>query len=102
VSRPVLHAHLGSGGRRPKSWKLEGSYDGSTWTTADERTDQTFDWRLADQTVQGREPGRYKYYRLSVTANTGEASTTLAEVELLGHTAPACTTTISDKVTGAG
>jgi hypothetical protein len=38
---------------------------------------------------------------VQVTANSGEASTTLAEVELLGHPAPACTSTIGDTVTGA-
>jgi len=85
----------------PKAWKLEGSYDGSTWTTADERADQTFDWRLQTRPFKIAHPARYKYYRLSVTANTGETSTTLAEIELLGTTAPACTTTIADKVTGA-
>jgi len=85
----------------PTAWKLEGSYDGSTWTTADERSDQKFDWRLQTRPFKIAHPARYKYYRLAVTANTGEASTTLAEVELLGQPRPACTTTIADKVTGA-
>ncbi|MDT4994742.1 MAG: hypothetical protein QOH97_4634 [Actinoplanes sp.] len=85
----------------PKAWKLQGSYDGTTWTTADERSDQTFDWRLQTRPFKIAKPGRYPYYRLAVSANTGEASTTLAEVELLGHSAPACTTTIADSVSGA-
>ncbi|AGZ44993.1 alpha-1,2-mannosidase [Actinoplanes friuliensis DSM 7358] len=84
-----------------KAWKLKGSYDGTTWTTIDERSDQTFDWRLQTRPFKITSPGRYAYYRLDVSANTGEASTTLAEVELLGIPAPACTTTISDKVAGA-
>ena len=85
----------------PTAWKLEGSYDGSTWATADERTGQTFDWRLQTRPFKIAHPAHYKYYRLAVSANTGEASTTLAEVELLGKPAPACTTTIADTVTGA-
>ena len=85
----------------PKAWQLRGSYDGTTWTTIDERADQTFDWRLQTRPFKIAKPGRYAYYRLEVSANTGEASTSLAEVELLGIPAPACTTTIADKVVGA-
>ncbi|MEV8508162.1 GH92 family glycosyl hydrolase [Actinoplanes sp. NPDC051475] len=85
----------------PKAWKLSGSYDGTTWTTIDERTNQTFDWRLQTKPYKIAKPGRYAHYKLDVTANTGEASTTLAEIELLGKPAPACTTTIADKVVGA-
>ncbi|RSM48577.1 alpha-mannosidase, partial [Actinoplanes sp. ATCC 53533] len=85
----------------PKAWRLRGSYDGTTWTTIDERADQSFDWRQQTRPFKIAAPGRYAHYRLEVSANTGEASTTLAEVELLGIPAPACTTTISDKVAGA-
>ncbi|BCJ55156.1 alpha-1 2-mannosidase [Actinoplanes sp. NBRC 14428] len=85
----------------PKAWKLSGSYDGTTWTTIDERADQTFDWRLQTRPYKIAKPGRYAHYRLDVTANTGQTTTTLAEIELLGTPAPACTTTISDKVVGA-
>ena len=85
----------------PTAWKLRGSYNGTTWTTIDERSDQTFDWRLQTKPFKIAHPGRFKYYQLQVTKNSGEASTTLAEVELLGHPAPACTTTIGDRVVGA-
>ncbi|MFI5930883.1 GH92 family glycosyl hydrolase [Actinoplanes sp. NPDC051494] len=84
-----------------KAWKLSGSYDGTTWTTIDERMAQTFDWRLQTRPFKIAKPGRYSQYKLDVTANTGEATTTLAEVELLGKPAPACTTTIADKTVGA-
>ncbi|WP_067503947.1 GH92 family glycosyl hydrolase [Actinoplanes sp. TFC3] len=84
----------------PKSWKLSGSYDGSTWTTIDERSNQSFDWRLQTKPFKIAKPGRYAQYKLDVTANTGEATTTLAEVELLGKPAPACTTTIAGKTVG--
>ena len=80
----------------PASWTLKGSYDGTTWTTIDEREDQQFEWRRQTRPFKIASPGRYAYYRLDVAAGTA-----LAEIELLGIPAPACTTTISDKVVGA-
>ncbi|WP_438841159.1 GH92 family glycosyl hydrolase [Actinoplanes auranticolor] len=80
----------------PASWTLKGSYDGTTWTTIDERKDQKFEWRRQTRPFKIASPGRYAHYRLDVAAGT-----TLAEVELLGIPAPACTTTIADKVVGA-
>ncbi len=85
----------------PTAWRLQGSYDGTTWTTVDERSGQTFPSRLQTRPFKVTKPGAYKYYRVAVTANTGEASTTLAEVELLGHAQPACTTTIGDTIKGS-
>ncbi|MCA2216495.1 GH92 family glycosyl hydrolase [Wangella sp. NEAU-J3] len=80
----------------PTAWRLRGSYDGTTWTTIDERTAQRFDWRLQTRPFKIEKPGRYPYYRLEVTAGTAA----LAEIELLGKPAPACTTTIGDHVRG--
>ena len=80
----------------PSGWRLRGSYDGATWTTIDERTGQRFDDRLQTRPFRIARPGRYAHYRLEVTA--GAAA--LAEIELLGHPAPACTTTIGDTVRG--
>ncbi|MFB9359484.1 GH92 family glycosyl hydrolase [Actinoplanes nipponensis] len=80
----------------PSSWTLKGSYDGTTWTTIDQRSDQKFDWRLQTRPFKIASPGRYRHYRLEA----GPAGT-LAEIELLGIPAPACTTTISDQVVGA-
>jgi predicted alpha-1,2-mannosidase len=80
----------------PAAWRLRGSYDGSTWTTIDERGGETFDWRLQTRPFKIDKPGRYEYYRLEVTGGTAA----LAEVELLGHAQPACTTTIGDEVRG--
>jgi predicted alpha-1,2-mannosidase len=80
----------------PSAWRLRGSYDGTTWTTIDERADQTFDWRLQTRPFRIARPGRYQHYRLEVTAGTAA----LAEIELLGNPAPACTTTIGNQVKG--
>ncbi|MGK5678307.1 GH92 family glycosyl hydrolase [Actinoplanes sp. URMC 104] len=84
-------------GADPSSWTLRGSYDGATWTTIDSRTDQKFDWRLQTRPFRIASPGRYRFYALDF----GGAAVGLAEVELLGKPAPACTTTIADRVTGA-
>ncbi|OLB77055.1 MAG: alpha-mannosidase [Actinobacteria bacterium 13_2_20CM_2_71_6] len=85
----------------PKSWTLKGSYDGKTWTVIDQRTDETFRWRLQTRAFKVSRPGRYTQYRLEVTANTGDATTTLAEMELLARPAPACTATVSGRHDGA-
>jgi hypothetical protein len=85
----------------PTAWQLRGSYDGIRWATIDQRTGETFADRLQTRPFRISTPGRYQYYQLVVTANTGGASTTLAEVELLGHPAAACTSTIGDTVRGS-
>lgn len=85
----------------PSAWKLSGSYDGKTWTTIDERSGQAFANRLQTRPFKIAKPGRYAQYRLDVTATGGAAVTTLAEVELLGKPAPACTTTIAGKTVAA-
>ncbi|WP_438871365.1 GH92 family glycosyl hydrolase [Paractinoplanes lichenicola] len=81
-------------GTDPSSWTVRGSYDGTTWTTIDTRSSEKFDWRLQTRPFKIASPGRYKHYSI-------EFEGTLAEVELLGKPAPACTTTISDEVSGA-
>jgi hypothetical protein len=68
-----------------RSWTLSGSNDGETWTVLDSRAGETFDWRLQTRPFKIQKPGGYANYRLDVTANSGETSTSLAEVELLGH-----------------
>ncbi|MDY7087960.1 MAG: glycoside hydrolase family 92 protein, partial [Actinomycetota bacterium] len=78
----------------PSSWTVRGSYDGTTWTTIDARSDEKFAWRRQTRPFKIALPGRYKHYSIV-------AEGTLAEVELLGKPAPACTTTISDEVSGA-
>nr|WP_246612394.1 GH92 family glycosyl hydrolase [Actinoplanes bogorensis] len=83
-------------GADPSSWTVRGSYDGTTWTTIDTRKDQKFDWRLQTRPFKIASPGRYKHYSITV-----DGGATLAEIELLGKPAPACTTTIADEVSGA-
>ncbi|MEE6273335.1 GH92 family glycosyl hydrolase [Georgenia sp. MJ206] len=70
----------------PTSWELQGSADGSTWTTLDERSGENFAERRETRAFSVAEPGIYRHYQLVVTASTGDGGTSLAEVELLAHT----------------
>ncbi|QIJ65265.1 GH92 family glycosyl hydrolase [Streptomyces sp. JB150] len=65
--------------RAPSSWTLQGSADGTTWRTLDERTDESFRWDRQTRAFSVASPGRYAHYRLVL----GEEAV-LAEVELLG------------------
>jgi predicted alpha-1,2-mannosidase len=69
----------------PKSWRLEGSTDGTHWKTLDTRTAETFGSRLQTRPFKVAHPGGYTTYRLVVTANSGAATTSIAEVELLAQ-----------------
>ena len=64
----------------PIGWTLSGSNDGVTYTTLDQRGEQTFRWRTQTRAFKVATPGTYAYYRLELT---GAAGLSLAEVELL-------------------
>jgi hypothetical protein len=70
-----------------KDWTLQGSNDGTTWTDLDTRSGQAFTWRLYTRPFTIAHPGWYSQYRLNITANSGEATTTIAELELLSAAA---------------
>ncbi|AGL16802.1 GH92 family glycosyl hydrolase [Actinoplanes sp. N902-109] len=67
----------------PATWELQGSNDGVTWTTVDDRKNETFTWRNQTRPFEIHKPGKFAQFRLVVTKTTGAAQTTLAEVELL-------------------
>ncbi|CDN44144.1 discoidin domain-containing protein [Paenibacillus sp. P22] len=68
--------------RDPKSWSLQGSNDGSSWTTLDTRSGETFASRFQTKTYAISNTSAFKYYRLNVTANNGGAELQLAELGL--------------------
>lgn len=73
--------------RDPKSWKFQGSNDGTTWTTLDSRTNQaSFPYRSQTISYDIATPHPYRFYRLNVTANNGDANTQLSELALLTDT----------------
>jgi len=67
----------------PRSWTLEGSNDGSTWTTLDSRSGEAFTWRSQTRPFTIAHPGDYSRYRLAVSATSTGAAPTVAELELL-------------------
>ncbi len=64
--------------KAPKSWKLQGSADGTTWRTLDERSGESFAWDRQTRAFSVKSPGTYQKYRLVL-----DGEHTLAEVELL-------------------
>lgn len=83
----VVRYTLTSGSRAgdPKDWVLEGSNDGNTWTALDERANQEFRWRHQTRAFPITSPAEYAHHRLRITANSGERTTTIAEIELLAR-----------------
>jgi predicted alpha-1,2-mannosidase len=76
-------------GRDPKDWKLQGSADGQTWTTVDTQAGQAFPTRFATKEYKVANTTAYLYYRLDVTANSGDPIVQLAEWQLSnGDTTP--------------
>ncbi|WP_409141251.1 GH92 family glycosyl hydrolase [Cellulosimicrobium sp. RS] len=72
-----------SGTASPSAWTLEGSDDGETWTTLDERSGEQFRWALQTRPFTVAEPTAFARYRLTVAATSGSGALSLAEVELL-------------------
>jgi predicted alpha-1,2-mannosidase len=68
--------------RDPKDFALQGSADGSNWTTVDTRTGQTFGSRFKSAVYDVADPGAYRYYRLNITGNNGSDGTQLADLVL--------------------
>jgi hypothetical protein len=77
--------------RAPKNWTMEGSNDGSTWTTIDTQTNETA-WSTFESRPYFCSPPTtaYRYFRLNITANNGDATyTQVAELYLYGTSAGA-------------
>ncbi|MET0416871.1 MAG: ThuA domain-containing protein, partial [Actinoplanes sp.] len=71
-----------SSGRDPKDWTLQGSADGQAWSDLDRRTGQTFPDRFQTRRFDVANPASHKFYRLNITANSGEPLTQLADLRL--------------------
>jgi hypothetical protein len=72
--------------RDPKDWQFLGSQDGTTWTTLDSKSGQTFANRYQQNTYAIGNTTAYRYYRLNITANNGEAGVQLSELGLWSDT----------------
>ncbi|MBN1411924.1 MAG: cellulase family glycosylhydrolase [Spirochaetales bacterium] len=69
--------------RDPYTWTLQGSTNGSTWTTLDSRSGEDFPNRFQLRTFTFTNPAGYSYYRLNMTNNSGTILQ-LAEWEIFG------------------
>jgi predicted alpha-1,2-mannosidase len=75
--------------RDPRDWQLQGSHDGTTWTTIDTRANQDFSERFQTKEYDADNDVAYEFYRLNITANHSGGLTQLAELQLSdGDTTP--------------
>ncbi|MFD0821116.1 ThuA domain-containing protein [Micromonospora zhanjiangensis] len=99
VNRYALTSANDYPGRDPKDWKLQGSADGQSWTDLDTRTGEVFPQRFQTRQFAFDNGTAYQYYRLNITANSGEPLIQLAELWLIGaDAAPPPDTTAQEAV----
>jgi len=55
----------------PKDWQFQGSNNGTSWTTLDTRSGQTFATRLLAKSFTFSNTTPYRFHRLNITANSG-------------------------------
>lgn len=69
--------------RDPKTWTLNGSNDGTNWTTLDTQTDQSWPDRKVRREFSFKNHNAYSYYKLDVTETNGANIMQISELELL-------------------
>jgi hypothetical protein len=69
--------------RDPLNWTLQGSNDGSNWTTIDSRSGEDFTDRFQTRTFSFSNSGAYSYYRFNMSNHSGTILQ-LGEIELFG------------------
>ncbi|MDR6565152.1 T9SS type A sorting domain-containing protein [Chitinophaga ginsengisegetis] len=73
--------------RDPMNWTLQGSADGSSWTTIDSRSNEDFPYRNQTRIFNINNNTGYTFYRLNLSNNTG-TMLQLSEIELFGEPSP--------------
>ncbi|MBT1686018.1 EndoS/ChiA family endoglycosidase [Dawidia soli] len=68
--------------RDPRNWTLQGSNNGTTWTTINTQTNQSFASRFLTKTYTFSNSTAYTYYRLNVSAVQSGSIMQMAEWEL--------------------
>jgi len=71
--------------RDPKDFNLQGSNDGTTWTTIDSRSNETFLSRNLTRTFNLATEAEYSYYRLNITSISGASLIQVSEWRLLDY-----------------
>ena len=68
--------------RDPKNWTFQGSNNGTSWTTLDTRSNESFASRLLKKTYNFTNTTAYQMYRLNISANSGDSLLQIAEIEM--------------------
>jgi hypothetical protein len=71
--------------RDPTGWQLQGSNNGTTWTTVDTRTSEVFANRFQTNFYSCTNTTAYRRYRFLVTANNGSIDFQVDEIQLFGN-----------------
>ena len=72
--------------RDPKDWQLFGSNDGQKWSLLDTRENEKFSIRFFPRSYSVRNTTAYRFYRLHVSANHGNATgLQIGEISLMGR-----------------
>ncbi|MFB4327346.1 discoidin domain-containing protein [Paenibacillus sp. CR_12] len=72
--------------RTPKDWRLLGSNDGVTWTTLDNRVNQTSWGTWATRYFDFPNETEYKMYRINIIANNGDTgANSIDEIEMFEY-----------------
>ncbi len=85
-ARPEVKTYTitnGASGAHPTDWVLQGSNNGATWVTLDQRSDVEFAWNTQTKPFHISDPGTYGHYRLHIQGTSTGGGATLAEIELL-------------------
>ena len=73
--------------RDPRTWKLEGSLDGTTWTTLDEHTDEpVFEKRHQTKAYTIAQPTACRFFRFTFVPNPGVTHFQVSEIGIDGVT----------------
>jgi len=86
--------------RDPLNWTLQGSANGSSWTTIDTRANEDFPGRLQKRIFRFNNTAAYQYYRFNLSNNSGTILQ-LAEIELFGEPSSNASTAIVKNLTAS-
>jgi predicted alpha-1,2-mannosidase len=102
VAKYALTSANDAPGRDPTDFTLQGSDDGTAWTDLDRRTGQTYDGRYATNVYSFANTTAYAYYRLTITANSGDSIVQLADWDISDGSGALPPATPMVSVAGAG
>ena len=82
IKKYIIEGQTGQSTRAPRDWTFKGSNDGTTFTTLDTQTNQSFSSGERKTYNDFTNTTSYVFYRLDITANNGSTSVSIQEFEL--------------------